>query len=133
MSVRANKFDSALIEAGPAPVLLASGNLFFVYNSARKIGPTVKPGYDFEYNCGWAILNGSDPSQVLQRGDEPLLSPATDWEFGNGTKKGENLDLTPNVVFCEGIEVLQSNQFRVFYGAADAVIGAFLVYVKETN
>jgi predicted GH43/DUF377 family glycosyl hydrolase len=128
LKVRANSFDTDLVEAGPEPMLLASGNYFFVYNSAQRGHKSVKPGYDFQYNCGWAILNGSDPSQVLLRGDNPLLSPKLAWELGTPP----SLDLTPNVVFCEGIEQVGTNRFWIYYGAADSVIGVAEVNVIES-
>jgi len=127
LSVRANSFDTDLVEAGPEPVLLASGNYLLVYNSAQRGHKSVKPGYDFQYNCGWAILNGSDPSQVLLRGAKPLLSPQLAWELGTPPA----LDLTPNVVFCEGIEQVGTNRFWIYYGAADSVIGVAEVNVVE--
>jgi predicted GH43/DUF377 family glycosyl hydrolase len=127
LKVRPNSFDIDLVEAGPEPMLLASGNYFFVYNSAQRGHKSVKPGYDFQYNCGWAILNGSDPSQVLLRGDKPLLSPKLAWELGTPP----SLDLTPNVVFCQGIEQVGTNRFWIYYGAADSVIGVAEVNVTE--
>lgn len=127
LKVRANSFDTDLVEAGPEPMLLASGNYFLVYNSAQRGHKSVKPGYDFQYNCGWAILNGTDPSQVLLRGDKPLLSPKLAWELGTAP----SLDLTPNVVFCEGIEQVGTNRFWVYYGAADSVVGVAEVNVQE--
>jgi predicted GH43/DUF377 family glycosyl hydrolase len=77
---RADAFDSELTEGGPQPLPLSDGSLFYVYNSDEPGPPTRKPGWATRYHCGWAILNGSDPAQVLQRGDAPLLSPELPWE-----------------------------------------------------
>jgi hypothetical protein len=41
------------------PLPLSDGNYLFLYNSARSGYPSNKPGYDLQYNVGWAILNGS--------------------------------------------------------------------------
>lgn len=118
---RPDSWDSALVEAGPPPMQLADGNLLWVYNSARAGFPSPKPGYDLQYNIGWAILNGTDPSLgVLARGEAPLLSPDLPWEKGVAPFLG----LTPNVVFANGLMALgPANQFRLFYGGADSVIG----------
>ncbi len=127
LPVRSGAWDSNLVEAGPAPLPLASGHLFMVYNSARRGFPSNKPGFDFQYNCGWLILNGSDPSQILARSAVPLLSPQLAWELGVPPA----LELTPNVVFCEGIEPLGPNSFRIYYGGADSVVGVARVDVTE--
>jgi predicted GH43/DUF377 family glycosyl hydrolase len=76
LHTRKGYFDSALVEAGPPPVKLSDGNYFFLYNSARKANmKNPKPDWHLEYNIGWAVLNGTDPSQVIARSDKPILSP----------------------------------------------------------
>lgn len=138
----ASYFDSGLVEAGPMPVRLSTGDYLLIYNSARHGFPSKKPGYDFQYNVGYAILNGTNPSQVLQRSAVPLLSPVLSWELGSAPSKvcvpnvvfaeGENI-LRKFVLFCYiflGIQQLGVDKFRVYYGAADAVIGAFDVTVS---
>ena len=60
--------------------------------------PSKKPNWDVQYNVGWLILDGEDPSTILQRSDEPILSPELPWEIGVSPYLG----LTPNVVFVEG-------------------------------
>ena len=115
----ASYFDSGLVEAGPMPVLLSTGDYLLIYNSARHGFPSNKPvcegflivdyflrisinflsqGYDFQYNIAYAILNGTNPAQVLQRSDAPLLSPVLAWELGSPPSKV----CVPNVVFAEG-------------------------------
>jgi beta-1,2-mannobiose phosphorylase / 1,2-beta-oligomannan phosphorylase len=84
--------------------------------------PSSKPGYDLQYNVGWAILDETDPSVILDRATEPLLSPELPWEIGVDA-------LTPNVVFCEGWEQIDVNTFILYYGAADTAVGAALLTV----
>jgi predicted GH43/DUF377 family glycosyl hydrolase len=138
-------FDSHLVEAGPPPLPLRDGTLLFLYNSARDGYPSPKPGYSLQYNVGWTRLNQTDLS-VLERSEVPLLSPTLPWETGNATRgSGAVLDLTPNVVFCNGLMrcPLQSaapgahpsmgsglctstatvDRFLMFYGGADSVVG----------
>ena len=122
MPKRNDSFDSYLVEAGPMPLQLSDGNYLFIYNSARSGYPSSKPGYDLQYNVGWAILQEADPTVILDRASEPLLSPELSWEVGADA-------LTPNVVFCEGWEQVDVDKFILYYGAADTSIGAALLTV----
>jgi len=126
LPMRPKKFDSSLVEAGPMPLPLSDGNYLFIYNSAQKGFPSSKPGWDMKYNVGYAILNGKNPVEVLERSEDPLLSPELGWEEGTG----DNLSLTPNVVFLEGWQPIDKDTFLVFYGGADSVIGAGEISVK---
>ena len=76
-----------------------------------------------QYNIGWAILDEEDPTTILERAREPLLSPELVWEVGTN-------NLTPNVVFCEGWEQVDVNKFILYYGASDTAIGAALLTVE---
>jgi len=160
--VRDNKthFDSALCEAGPAPLPLGTSQAnesdaasstppfyFFLYNSARGGFPSAKPGWDLQYNVGFALLDGPDPATILLRSEQPILSPELGWETGVKPWLG----LTPNVVFVEGArlathdDVHTASESRVrradgstvdkivaWYGAADSTTGAFTVTVEYT-
>lgn len=121
LEVRTNSWDSALVESGPMPLRLEDGNYLFIYNSARGGFPSKKPGYQFQYNVGWLILDKNDPTKILQRSDQPILSPVRDWEKGSNPN---GLALVPNVVFCEGWAASGPNQYTLYYGGADSVIGA---------
>ncbi|EGD79035.1 hypothetical protein PTSG_02003 [Salpingoeca rosetta] len=145
LSVRKSPyFDTNLVEAGPPPLPLPHSNhLLFLYNSARQGFPSPKPGYSLQYNVGFAILNASDPSHVLQRSSQPLLSPTLPWEVGNTTAY-----LTPNVVFVEGMvpastpltdlecprSHIADGRFLALYGAADSAVGSVeIVACKRHN
>jgi predicted GH43/DUF377 family glycosyl hydrolase len=120
-----------MVEGGPPPLRLSDGNFLYIYNSARCCYKSPKPGYDLQYNVGWLILDGKNPLKILQRSEEPLLSPELAWEIG--------LDyLTPNVVFLEGLvpypgSGASANSFLGFYGAADQVIGSVRIDVELSN
>ena len=104
-------------------MLLSSGDYLAVYNSARAGFPSNKTGYDLQYNCGYVVLSGADPTKVLQRSSAPLLSPVLPWE-----RQG----LTPNVVFCEGmVRGPEPDTFIVYYGAADTCVGSAKIIVKS--
>jgi len=129
LPVRTDNFDSVLVEAGPMPMRLSDGNYLFLYNSARSGYPSNKPNWNLQYNVGWVILDGNDPSKILQRAEQPLLSPELDWETGTSPYLG----LTPNVVFCEGwTRGTEEDSFIIFYGGADSVIGAAEVTVLSS-
>eukprot|EP00357_Protocruzia_adherens_P028639 CAMPEP_0114986080 /NCGR_PEP_ID=MMETSP0216-20121206/8234_1 /TAXON_ID=223996 /ORGANISM="Protocruzia adherens, Strain Boccale" /LENGTH=362 /DNA_ID=CAMNT_0002348489 /DNA_START=126 /DNA_END=1214 /DNA_ORIENTATION=+ len=127
ISVRENHFDSSLVESGPPPLRLSDGNYLFIYNSARP-HPSAKPGYAKQYNPGWVIIDGTDPTKILQRAEIPLMSPVENWETG----KSPELDLTPNVVFIEAAKALGDDTFLVFYGAADSVVGVAKITVTKS-
>lgn len=76
---RVDFFDSRLVESGPPPLLLSSGDWLMLYNSAQ-LGWPVKNST--AYHVGWVILDGEDPTIVKQRSSQPLLSPEHDWEKG---------------------------------------------------
>ncbi|KAE9552272.1 hypothetical protein FO519_004518 [Halicephalobus sp. NKZ332] len=93
-------FDSNLVESGPSPIQLKSGDFLFIYNSAQDGYSSSKSGWYLQYNVGYVILDKDDPTKVLQRSNNPILSPVTNWEIGND---GSTNFLTPNVVFLEGM------------------------------
>jgi predicted GH43/DUF377 family glycosyl hydrolase len=91
-------------------------------------------------------LNGSDPTQVLDRADEQILSPKLDWEMGNATRG----DQTPYCVFIDGAlrredavgngndngdggEGGDTDRFVAHYGATDTYIGAMAVTVHKPS
>jgi len=127
LPIRSGHFDSVLVEAGPMPLRLSDGNYLFLYNSARGGYPSSKPNWNLQYNLGFCILDKDNPLKILQRSDNPILSPELAWEIG----KPPYLGSTPNVVFVEGWTRLQEpDTFLIFYGAADSVIGAAVLHVQ---
>ena len=112
-----------------APCRLSNGNYLFIYNSARAGFPSPKPGYDLQYNPGYVILAGADPTQVLERSATPLLTPTLIWEVGNNTAPPRSL--TPNVIFMEARFPVagRHDSFVFYYGAADTNVGAAVVNV----
>jgi len=127
IKTRSDKFDSQLVESGPEPLRLSDGNYLFLYNSARKADiPNPKPGWDLEYNLGWSILDKRDPTNVLARSEQPILSPELDWEKCDKSPAG----LTPNVVFVEGWRRLADDSFLVWYQGCDSRIGIFHLSVS---
>ena len=132
LTPRPSSFDSNLVEGGPAPIRLLDGNWLYVYNSDAVGPPNPRPGYLRTYSCGFAILNGTDPTMVLQRSAVPLLTAELDWELGLG--EGSNRTQFPRQVYCSGLlrkpGVAVSNTFIMTYGAAGSFAGVAEVTVK---
>jgi len=119
MSPRNNSFDDRLVESGPPPLQLTTGDYIFFYNSATQDGTI--------YHPAWVILDGKDPTKIKQRADSPLLAPTRSWEIGTVPWSCN----VPNVVFLEAATPLVGdNRFMVLYGGADAVIGYSIVEVQ---
>ncbi len=125
LHTRNDHFDSALVEAGPNPLKLSDKNYLFLYNSARHSDdPNLKPGWHIQYNLGWAILDGEDPTQVLARSEQPILSPELDWERCDNTSGvWASRGLTPLVVFIEGWKKVAEDSFLVWYQGCDSTMG----------
>ena len=68
ISPRPREFDSMLVESGPPPLRLSTGDYLFFYNSASSGWPATGG-----YHPAWVILNGSDPTQILQRASEVCM------------------------------------------------------------
>lgn len=126
LAPRERSWDSALVEAGPAPLRLPTGDWLFFYNAAQRLYGA--GGNQLLYNFGWAVLNGTNPLEVLQRSGVPLMMPTRSWQTQG---------LTPYVVFVEGAvpaqrrssDPPQSYRVKIFYGAADTSVGAAEVLV----
>jgi predicted GH43/DUF377 family glycosyl hydrolase len=125
LMARPNNFDSALVEAGPEPIKLSDNNYLFLYNSARQANiANPKPGWTLEYNLGWTILNGDNPTEILARSDQPIFSPELDWEkCDNSSNEWANRGLTPLVIFVEGWKKTAENTFLVWYQGCDTTMG----------
>jgi predicted GH43/DUF377 family glycosyl hydrolase len=122
LAPRPGRFDSLLVESGPPPLRLSTGDYLFFYNSASDGWPDA-PGSG--YHAGWAVLDRADPARVRQRAAEPLLGPRRPWERGTPPWACN----APAVVFLSAAAPLGGDRFRVYFGAADAVVGTAVVAV----
>ena len=100
---RPGRFDSRVVEPGPAPVVTADG-IVLIYNGADDA---------LVYRTGIVRFDRTDPRNVLSRTDTPVFAPQAEWE-----KAGQ----VPNVVFAEGM-VRLGNRWLLYYGAADKYVG----------
>jgi predicted GH43/DUF377 family glycosyl hydrolase len=113
MAPRPGRFDSALAEVGPPPVLTPHG-IVMLYNgrNAAKDGDPARPV--LEYAAGRAVLDPRDPTRVIERADTPFFAPELGWE-----KTGQ---YTAGTTFIEGL-VRFRGQWLLYYGSADSVVG----------
>lgn len=73
------------------------------------------------YHAAAALVGLEDPTRFLARLPKPLFSPEASWE-----KKGD----VDNVVFPTGA-VVQNGRLYIYYGAADKLIAAKSVKLKD--
>ena len=79
---------------------------------------------------GFVVLNGSDPTQVLQRSDPyaPLFN-YTDYSWQNGSSSTQLCNV-PEVVFLTAVaQHGDGRTFTVYFGGADAVVGTAVIEV----
>jgi predicted GH43/DUF377 family glycosyl hydrolase len=106
-------FEAHKIGAGPPPIRINEGWLLIHHGVSGELIPGVELQPNAHYAAGAMILSADDPSSVLARTAQPLLSPVTE---------DERQGVVPNVVFPTAIEQIEDRMF-VFYGMADTKIG----------
>ncbi len=111
MNPRDDSWDSVRIGIAAPPIETQAGWLLLYHGISHHT----------KYRLGAALLDIKDPSLVLARTEEPILEPELGYE-----KYGQ----VPRVVFPCGAAVVGDTLF-VYYGAADTVIGAAHIKLKE--
>ena len=97
----------------------------YIYNI--DTGFPYKPNYLGRCAIGWAILDRDDPTKIVARSEDALLTATMAWETcpeGKGRVCQE-----PMVVFSTGMKPLGNDEFLVLYGAADTDVGAAKIKV----
>jgi predicted GH43/DUF377 family glycosyl hydrolase len=106
-------FEALKIGGGPPPIRVPEGWLLLHHGVTGQIDSAFDQQQKVNYAAGAMILDGDDPSRVIARTSEPLLSAETEEERSG---------IVPNVVFPTAIEEIDGQRF-VFYGMADSKIG----------
>ena len=123
MAGRPHYWDE-LIGSGPPPVKTHAGWLHVYHGVALHLGTGI-------YQAGAVLLDLQDPSRVLARTRQNLLEPRREYEL---------VGQVPNVVFPTGLVVeevdgqgfaLPHSRVRIYYGAADTVVGLAVSTVTE--
>lgn len=113
------------IGAGPVPIETTEGWLLFYHGVS-----TTCNGY--VYSMGAVLLDRDDPSRVLYRSRDYLLTPEKDYE---------TVGFVPNVAFpCAAIADAPTGRIALYYGAADTYtalafcqVDELLDYIKQNS
>ena len=116
-------FEELKIGAGPPPLRIPEGWLLVHHGVTGKLLPGVDHQPLVNYAAGAMILSGDDPSVVLARTSEPLLTAEL---------TEERSGIVPNVLFPTAIEQINGRHF-VFYGMADSRIGFAELHRLQEN
>jgi predicted GH43/DUF377 family glycosyl hydrolase len=109
---RKGKFDSDLVEPGPAAMSTDNG-IVLIYNSRNipaKGDTTLAEG---TYTVSQILLDRNDPSKVVDRMNTYFMKPEKDYEITGQVN---------HVCFAEGL-VNYKNKWFLYYGTADSKIG----------
>jgi beta-1,4-mannooligosaccharide/beta-1,4-mannosyl-N-acetylglucosamine phosphorylase len=109
-------WQSTKIGAGPAPIETTEGWLLFYHGVT-----TTCNGY--VYSTGAALLDLDDPSRVLYRTRDYIMTPE---------KEYETTGFVPNVAFpCAAIADAPTGRITLYYGAADTYTALAFCQVDE--
>ncbi|MBK8946753.1 MAG: glycoside hydrolase family 130 protein [Ignavibacteriae bacterium] len=104
------------IGAGPIPIETTEGWLLFYHGVSGTCN-------GFVYSFGAVILDLENPSKVLYRTRDYLLTPE---------KNYETTGFVPNVVFpCANLYDAESGRIAIYYGAADTYTAIAFTQVDE--
>ena len=119
------RFWDEWIGSGPPPVKTREGWLHVYHGVATHFASSNV------YQAGVVLLDLEDPSKLLHRGAFNILEPREPWEL---------MGQVGNVVFPSGMIVeemddegfaLPDSPVRIYYGAADTVVGLATTTVRE--
>jgi predicted GH43/DUF377 family glycosyl hydrolase len=118
LAPRPNAWDSVKVGAGAPPVRLPEGWLLLYHG----VGPATAASPAGYYCVGAALLGADDPTSVLARSPEPMISPERLYE-----REG----YVPNVIFPTGALLSADGlQLHLYVGAADEVVVRLSVDTK---
>jgi len=102
LTTREGSWDSVRVGAGAAPVLTSEGWLE-IYHGADE---------NNRYCLGAFLLDHKNPSRVLARSKEPVMTPEAAYELTG---------FFGNVIFTNG-HIIDGDKLTIYYGASDEVI-----------
>lgn len=108
---REGKFDSQRIGCGPEPIKTDKGWLELYHGSDDKA-----------YYMGAVLLDLDDPTKVVARSEEPILTPEEPYELEG---------FFANVVFANGQIVHDDGKIYLYYGGADAFMAGCETSIDE--
>jgi beta-1,4-mannooligosaccharide/beta-1,4-mannosyl-N-acetylglucosamine phosphorylase len=109
-------WQSLKIGAGPIPIETSEGWLLFYHGVTNTCN-------GFVYSMGAALLDITNPSKVLYRTRDYILTPE---------KSYETTGFVPNVVFpCSTLHDAATGRIAIYYGAADTYVGIVYTQVED--
>mmetsp|Transcript_5516 Transcript_5516/g.9250 ORF Transcript_5516/g.9250 Transcript_5516/m.9250 type:complete len:788 (-) Transcript_5516:630-2993(-) len=145
LEARVDRFDNDGVETGPSPVKLADGNYLMLYNGYTLTDIQNALDFNFSvfnngqlppkikhYAIGWLILDGNNPTKILQRSEKPIISASYKYETGEApfTCMQHNSVYAKAIVRIEASEnASTTDTFRVYFSAADTSIGTAVISV----
>ncbi len=109
-------WEATKIGGGPAPIETTEGWLLFYHGVCNTCN-------GFVYSMGAAILDINDPSKVLYRTRDYLLTPE---------KEYETTGFVANVVFpCATLHDAETGRIAIYYGAADTYTAVAYTKIDE--
>jgi predicted GH43/DUF377 family glycosyl hydrolase len=117
------EWESLKIGGGTPPVRTHLGWLVLHHGVQGSIDPGVDLQRGVYYSAGLMILDADDPRKVLYRSTVPLMQPET---------AAEAEGIVNNVVFPTAVDVRDERTIDVYYGMADARIGAARLTLPDT-
>ncbi len=104
------------IGAGPIPIETDIGWVLLYHGVLSTCN-------GFVYSMGGAILDLDDPTKVLYRSKQYLLTPEESYE---------TTGLVPNVVFpCAALTDADTGRIAIYYGAADTTLGIAFTTIAD--
>ncbi len=109
-------WEGTKIGGGPAPIETTEGWLLFYHGVSGTCN-------GFVYSMGAALLDTDNPSKVLYRTRDYLLTPQ---------KEYETTGFVPNVAFpCATLHDAETGRIAIYYGAADTYTAVAYTQVDE--
>ena len=109
-------WESVKIGAGAAPIETSEGWLLLYHGVSSTCNGLI-------YSIGGAILDIDEPSRVLYRCENFLLTPEEEYE-----ERG----FVPGVCFpCATLQDTDTGRITIYYGAADTVVGLAFTQIDE--
>ncbi len=115
-------WEELRVGGGTPPVLTSDGWLLIYHGAAGTIPEDAKLPKRVRYSAGALVLDRTDPRTVLYRSRSPVLEPET---------REETEGVVPQVVFPTGADDRGDGRVDVYYGMADAFIGAARLKVPD--
>jgi beta-1,4-mannooligosaccharide/beta-1,4-mannosyl-N-acetylglucosamine phosphorylase len=111
-----NWWQATKIGAGPVPIETREGWLLLYHGVTTTCN-------GFVYSMGAALLDLDEPSRVLYRTRDYILTPEKDYE---------TVGFVPNVVFpCATLFDADTGRIAIYYGAADTYTAIAFTQIDE--